>query len=303
MPRAKKALVLFAFAVCSSNAKAQDIEPRAFSNAPVGMNFLIAGYGYTEGNVLFDPSVPLTDAHLRTNSPFLAYARALEAWGYSAKFDVIVPYVTLAGDALYAGQPVSRNVSGFADPRFRFSFNFVGAPALTLQEFTGYRQDLIVGVSLQVSAPWGQYDATRIVNIGNNRWSFKPELGISKAWGSWTWELIPSITYYTDNNNYQNGGTFAQAPIYAAQGHVIHSFDSGIWLALDVVHFTGGRTTTNGVADDNELRNSRMGATIALPVDRKNSVKITAISGTSTRTGSDIKALGAAWQHRWGAGF
>jgi len=294
---------MVAIAICSYYAKAQDIEPRAFSNAPVGMNFLIAGYGYTEGNVLFDPSVPLTDAYLRTNSPILAYARALDAWGNSAKFDVILPYVTIAGNALYQGQPVSRNVSGFADPRFRFSVNFFGAPALSLQEFAGYRQDLIVGASLQVSAPWGQYDPTKLVNIGNNRWSFKPELGISKAWGSWTGELIPSATYYTDNNDFNNGGTFAQAPIYALQGHVIHSFDSGIWVALDAVYFTGGQTTTNGVSDDNELRNSRIGATIALPVDRKNSVKFSAISGTSTRTGSDIKAIGAAWQHRWGAGF
>jgi hypothetical protein len=303
MSCAKRALALVAFAICSSNAKAQDIEPRAFSNAPVGMNFLIAGYGYTEGNVLFDPSVPLTDAYLRTNSPIFAYARALDAWGDSAKFDMIVPHVTLAGNALYQGQPVSRNVSGFADPRFRFSVNFFGAPALSLQEFAGYRQDLIVGASFQVSAPWGQYDATKIVNIGNNRWSFKPELGISKAWGSWTWELIPSITYYSDNNDFQNGGTFAQAPIYAVQGHAIRSFVSGIWVALDAVYFTGGRTTTNGVADDNVLRNSRMGLTIALPIDRKNSVKLSAISGTSTRTGSDIKAIGVAWQYRWGAGF
>jgi hypothetical protein len=303
MSCAKKALALVAFAICSSNAKAQDIEPRAFSNAPVGMNFLIAGYGYSEGNVLFEPSVPLTDAYLRTNSPVIAYARAMEAWGNSAKFDVIVPYVTLAGNALYEGQPVSRNVSGFADPRFRFSFNFVGAPALSLQEFAGYRQDLIIGASLQVSAPWGQYDATKIVNIGNNRWSFKPELGISKAWGSWTWEIDPSITYYNDNSDFQNGGTFTQAPIYALQGHVIRSFSSGIWVAFDAVFFTGGSTTTNGVANDNKLNNTRVGATIALPIYRKNSIKLSAISGTSTRTGSDIKALGAAWQHRWGAGF
>jgi len=167
---------------------AQTLEPRSYSNSPVGLNFLLAGYEYTEGSVAFDPSLPISDAHLHTNATFLAYARSLNAWGDSAKFDVELPYVWLEGSAPAGGSPRQRDVSGVADPSFRFSVNFYGAPALSAKEFADYHQDFIVGASLRVFAPFGQYDDTKLVNIGTNRWTIKPELGISKALGSWTLE-------------------------------------------------------------------------------------------------------------------
>ena len=125
-----------------------------------------------------------------------------------------------------------RDVSGLDDPRLRFSMNFYGAPALTLKEFAGYRQDLIVGASLSVTPPVGQYDDTKLINLGNNRWSFKPELGISKAWGKLTVDILPSVTFYTDNTNFYYGRTYAEAPLYAVQGHVIYGFSSGISVGL-----------------------------------------------------------------------
>ena len=297
------AFAMVALIFAAASAHAQDLEPRSYANTPVGLNFLIAGYGYTEGNVAFDPSVPLSDAKLHTNSTIVGYARSLDAWGNSAKFGVVLPYTWLSGSALFAGQPVQRDVAGFADPRFRFSMNFYGAPALSLKEFADYRQDLIIGASLQVSAPLGQYDSSKLVNIGTNRWSFKPELGISKAWGQWTFEVAPGVTFYTDNNDFLNGGTLAQEPLYSVQGHIIHGFRSGIWLALDSTFYTGGRTTVNGVRGDTLQSNTRTGLTVALPVDRYNSVKIFGSTGTSSRTGSDFNAIGIAWQYRWGDGF
>ena len=170
-------------------------------------------------------------------------------------------------------------MSGFGDPRFRFSVNLFGAPALSVKEFANYQQDLIIGVSLQVSAPLGQYDNSKLLNLGNNRWSFRPELGISKAWGPWTVEVAPSVTFFTDNTDFFNGSTFAQAPIYLVQGHIIYNFKSGAWMSLDGTYFTGGRTTLNGVRGDNEQANTRAGLTVALPVDRYNSIKLNASTG------------------------
>ena len=137
----------------------------------------------------FDASLPVENAQLKTSSVVLAYARVRDLWGTSGKFDAIVPYTSLSGTAELAGQPVDREANGLADARFRLSVNLYGAPALTLQEFRNYEQDLIVGASLQVSVPWGQYDSSRVVNIGTNRWSFKPEVGISQAAGPWTVEF------------------------------------------------------------------------------------------------------------------
>lgn len=297
------ALIAFLLVSQASSVQAQDIEPRAFSNAPIGVNFLIAGYGYTRGGLAFDSSVPVTDPQLETSSAVLGYACVLDLWGQSGKVDVIVPYSWLSGTAESAGQPIERIVDGFADPRFRLSANLLGAPALTLEEFRDYKQDLIVGASLQVSAPWGQYDDSRVVNLGTNRWWFKPEIGVSKAVGPWAFELAGAVTLYTDNRDFLNGGTRAQEPLYSVQGHVIHGFPSGVWVSLDVTHFTGGRSTINDTLNNDLQRNWRLGGTLAFPVDAHKSIKLYASSGVAARTGNNFDLIGIAWQYRWGGGL
>jgi hypothetical protein len=284
-------------------ACAQDIEPRAYSNAPVGVNFLIAGYAYTRGGLSFDSSLPITNANLNTSNAVIAYATVLDLWGKSAKFDATVPYTWLSGTADYQGQPVQRTVSGFANSAFRLSINLYGAPALTLKEFTDWEQDLIIGASLRVVAPWSQYDDSKLVNIGTNRWSFKPEVGISKAIGPWTLEVTAAATIYTVNDDLFGGNRLSQDPLYSLQGHVIYGFRSGIWTSLDATYFAGGRTTLNGVLNSDLQQNWRVGGTLAFPVDRQNSIKFYVSSGVSARTGNSYDLIGVAWQHRWGGGL
>ena len=282
--------------------RAQSIEPRSYSNAPVGVNFLIGGYAYTRGGVSFD-TLPITDPKLTTSSAVVGYARALDLWGSSGKFDVIVPYTWLSGSAIYQGDPVRRDVDGFADPLLRVSVNFFGAPALKLPEFRSYRQDLVVGASLQVSVPAGQYDETKLINLGTNRWFFKPEIGVSKALGPWTLEAKTAVTLFTTNNDFFNGNRRAQRPLYSLQTHAIYSFPRGIWASMDATYFAGGRTTLNGTLDANLQSSWRAGATLALPVDLYNSIKFYASRGLSARTGNSYDLVGIAWQYRWGGGL
>ncbi|HYS17812.1 MAG TPA: transporter, partial [Candidatus Binatia bacterium] len=182
MTRVGVALVAVILAAAMT-AEAQDMEPRAYSNAPVGLNFLILGYGYTQGEVALDTSAPIEDGKITVHNAVLGYAHALGLWGRAAKLDVALPYAWLSGSAKVAGKPVDREVSGLGDPRARFSFLFYGAPALSMEDFREYEPDLILGASLAVTVPLGQYDSDKLVNIGTNRWSFKPEIGISKTWG------------------------------------------------------------------------------------------------------------------------
>ena len=286
-----------------TDATAQEAEPRAYSNTPVGLNFLIAGYLYSEGKLAFDPNLSIADAKFHANTGLVAYVRSFDFAGQSAKFDVIVPASSFAAQGVVNGMPRDREMSGLGDPRFRVSVNLLGAPALSAKDFASYKQDLIVGVSLQVSAPLGQYDNSKLLNLGNNRWSFRPELGISKAWGPWTFEIAPSVTIFGDNTDFFGGNVFAQAPIYAVQAHILYTFQSGVWMALDGIYFEGGRTALNGVKSDNEQRNTRAGFTLALPIDRNNSLKLSGSTGITTRTGSEFRAAGIAWQYRWGEGY
>ena len=287
----------------ATHAYAGEIEPRSYANAPVGINFLIAGYARSEGGLSTAASSPIKDAELSMDTFVLAYARTLEVLGKPGKFDVILPYSDLSGSALLAGEYKERNVSGLNDPRLRFSVNFFGAPLLSVQDFAGWQQDLIIGASIQASAPLGQYDREKMVNLGNNRWFVKPDIGISKAWGDLTMELSTGVFFFTDNNDYYGGKKLEQDIVSTTQMHVMRSFGRGIWAAVSGTYDYGGRTTINGVRSDDLQSNSRVGATFAMPVNRNNSVKLYANTGISTHSGTDYDLVGIAWQYRWGVGF
>ena len=285
-----------------STAQAQDLEPRAYTNTPVGINFVIAGYAYQQGDVVTDAAVPLTDGKVHVHNAVLAYARSFGLLGKSAKLDVIVPYGWASGSATVQGQNRDRYIDGFADPRFRLSVNFYGAPALSLEEFESYHQDVIVGASLQISVPLGQYDHDKLLNIGNNRWAFKPEIGVSKTIGPMSLELAPSIIFYTDNDDFL-GKTRKQDPIYAVQGHLVYRFGAPLWTSFDGTYYGGGKTTLDGVENDDRQSNARIGLTLALSVNRNNSIKLYASKAVSTRIGGDFDLIGLGWQVRWGGGL
>jgi hypothetical protein len=284
-------------------ALAQDLEPRNYMNAPVGLNFAVAGYTLSDGAVLFDPTVALDNAEIEIDGPVLGYARALAFAGKSARVDVGVGKVCLSGSADFQGQRVTRDVCGLTDAKLRFAVNFIGAPALTAAEFAGYQHDLVVGASFAVNAPVGQYDAARLVNIGTNRWAAKTEIGMSKSAGRWLIELSLAGTVFEDNPEFAGSNTRSQDPIWSLQAHVGRNFASGMWIAIDATHYEGGRTATNGVLNNDLQSNGRLGVTLSVPFNRRQSLKIGGSRGVATRTGTDFDQLIVGWQYRWGGGI
>ena len=287
----------------SSGIYAQTLEPRAFTNAPVGMNFLLVGYQNSKGALLFDPAVPITDADSKIDLGLLAYVRTLDVAGKSAKAGVILPYASLYADGYLNGDFRTRDTDGMADPAFYFSMNFYGAPAVSMKEFRDYQQDTIIGFTLKLIPPLGAYESDKLINIGTNRWTFEPALGVSKALGKWALEASAAVDLYTDNDDFDNGKTRQQDPVYSTQFHVTYNFPRNIWAAVSATYFTGGRTTIEGISNDDLQQNWRTGFTLALPVNRKHSIKIFGSSGVSTRTGNNYDALGITWQYRWGGGI
>jgi hypothetical protein len=296
-------VLLTVLLAAASAARAQDIEPRAYSNAPIGVNFLASGYIYTQGSLATDTSVPLVNSHITTSSAVLAYGHVFELWGQSAKINVVAPYSWLGGNAVFAGQPLERSVKGLTDTSIRLSVNFSGAPAMDLQEFRKYQQDLILGGNLTVTAPSGQYDSSRLVNLGTNRWSVRPELGASKAFGPLTIELAVGPTFFTNNTNFLSGHTRSQDPMISGQAHVIYDFGYGIWGAIDGQYFTGGSTAIDGTANHDLQRNWRFGGTLALPLSPRFSLKLFGNTGVSARTNNNYDLMGILVQYRWGAGL
>jgi len=137
-----------------AEAKAQDAEPRLYTNTPVNLNFLIAGYVYSQGELAFDPSLSIADAQFNSNTGVVAYVWSFDLWGKSAKFDVIAPFPAFAAKGLVVGEPRGREMSGLGDPRLRVSVNLLGAPALSVKELASYKQDLSRGQLANVRTVW-----------------------------------------------------------------------------------------------------------------------------------------------------
>ena len=295
--------ILLAVGVMSAwGAIAQQLEPRAYSNLPVGLNFLLAGCAYSQGDVLLDPSLPVANASAKVNSLVLGYLRSLDFRGNSGSIALVLPYAGVSASGDLEGQTSSVTRSGLADPLLRLAVNLYGAPALSAEQFRAYRQDIIAGASLTVTAPAGQYDETKLVNVGTNRWSFKPEVGASQALGPWILEGSFGVTYFTDNDDFFGGHRRKQSPLYAAQAHLIYSFNPGLWAALDATYYAGGRTSVDGALNNDLQQNWRWGGTLSKSVDPRNSVKLYFSSGATARTGTNFQTVGIGWQHLWGAG-
>lgn len=285
----------------SPAATAQELEPRAYSPSPTGANFLALVFERLNGSVLFDPSLPITNVQSDLYAPAVGLGRTFGILGRQALVTATLPYVwgTVQGDVFEQQRSITR--SGLADLRVKFAFNLRGSPALTPQEFAKRRrQGFIVGTSLVVVAPTGQYDKTKLVNLGTNRWAFKPELGISYPRGKWNFDFYTGVWLFTENSSFYPGESMRrQDPISTLQAHVSYTIRPRMWLALDGTWYGGGATRVNGGPPTNRLSNSRLGATLSLPMRKSQSLKIIYSRGAVVRSGQNFSTLGVAWQFLW----
>jgi hypothetical protein len=280
-------------------ARAQDLEPRAYSPAPVGTNFAVVSYGRTTGSVVLDPTLPLTDTSAKFNTAILGYSHTFGLLGRQANVSAAMPYVWGSAQALVDGVSVRTYRSGLGDLRLRVAYIFVGGPAVGPEEFKKHKSKTVVGTSVVIAAPLGQYDPNLLINIGANRWAFRPEIGISRTLRSWMLELDLGSWFFMQNSSFFRGQVREQAPIGSAQAHVSYTFRPGLWLALDGTYYQGGRTHLNGIRSNDLQQNSRLGVTLALPLTRTQSLKFECNKGATVRIGGDFTSCSASYQLRW----
>jgi hypothetical protein len=178
---------------------------------------------------------------------------------------------------------------------------------MTLPEMRQWRQKTLVGFSLKVVAPTGQYDPTKLINLGSNRWSFEPEVGLSRRWGHWLLDAYGSVWFFTENpeffsRNEYNPGTQSQTqdPVGAVEIHLSYDVLPRFWVSLDGNFWYGGQTSLNGVENpDTLLENSRVGVTASFPLTPHQSLKASYAQGAYIRFGGDYRIISAAWQYSW----
>jgi len=270
-------------------ALAQDIEPRRWTHLPVGMNVLGAGAIYTDGDIAFDPVLELEDVTAEVKTALVSYLHAFDLAGQSARFDVRLPYQDARWEGLLAGERASTERHGLADPRLRLSVNFIGAPALKGKQYQAYRAahsvNTVVGAALSVRLPLGEYKKDKLLNLGENRFVFRPQLGFVHTWGHWSYELTGSVFLYTDNDDFFGNNKREQDPLYALQTHLVYSSPQRWWVSVGAAHDRGGESKINGENKDDERSDLLYGISVGLPIGSRSNVKLAYVAN---RTKEDV---------------
>jgi hypothetical protein len=286
------------FLALTTNLTAQELEPRAFAAAPVKMNIFLLGYAYSNGNVLLDKSIPIEDGKAEVNSFALAYVTTVNIFGKLAKLDVAIPFSFGNWEGLVLGQPASTTRTGFGDPAVRLGINLIGTPALYGRDFLTFRERFVLGTSLQVRLPLGQYYEDKVINLGANRWMFRPNIGAGIKLGRWIIEASLSAWFFTRNSQFILGETW-QEPIFAAQMHLAYNFRRGFWLAASFGKSRGGKTIVNDIPLSDVQNNTRYGLTLAVPISGGHAVTLSFSSGIVTRYGTDFDTFACSYSYRW----
>ena len=271
-------------------ASAQEIEARAYSNAPIGINFISGGIAQAKSG-----SYTLT-------TEATSLTRIINVFGQSGRISLLLPYAQLSGAGSLGPQNINASAEGLSDPIVKISANLYGAPALSLEEFNNYKQDLIIGTSLAASIPWGKYNSEQMLNVGANRSLIQPAIGVSQAIGSWRLELAGMATIYTNNTSFLGSNTLSQNPVYSSEAHGIYYFENTAYISADATYFMGGQKYVNGAAISGSQENWRFGSTFSYPINKRNSIRLTGSKGVYSNTNTDYTALGISWQYRWGGG-
>jgi len=294
-------VVLFVGLFFTNESNAQDLEPRFLSAIPTGGNFAIASYGYSSGNILLDNSLPIEDLEAKLNSAVFGYARSFKLFNKLTKFDVIAPYSfgTFTGTVSDIDSSTTRN--GFGDPLIRLSMILIGAKPLGVSEFMKYEQKKFnLGVTVRLRLPLGQYDPTKLLNLGANRWAIKTGLAASYTIRK---KLILeghlSSWFFTENKEFWNGNSIRQKPLLSSQLHVTYVFKPGIWVAASIGRTAMGETIVNDIEKNDLQNNSRYGAAFAYRFNKHNALKIGFSSGVSTRYGANFTTVLLAYQFMW----
>ncbi len=282
-------------------AVAQQLEPRRWTHLPVGVNFAAVGYAYTESDIFFDPALKIENATSEVHTGAFSYLRALDVFGKSGRIDVTIPYSTGRWAGLLEGQPASTRRRGFNDPRMRFAVNLLGSPAQRGAEFRQFEVNTIVGVAMEITVPLGEYQKENLINLGGNRWIFRPQIGVVHNWAKWAAEVTGSAWFYTDNDEFAGDKTREQDPLLALQSHLIYTFRPGLWASLSAA-YGAARAQKSMASRLTIMSGKRSGRPVSgFPIDRRQGIKIAYMRGQTTeRSGDDYDRIILAYSTMWG---
>jgi hypothetical protein len=292
-------VALTVLATAPGVVQAQEFEPRTYAVAPVKLNFIGVGYGFATGGVFMDPSLPVDDVQGDVHLVAVRYVRTLSLFGLPSKIKVGLPWSSGHWEGFLEEEFRTRDATGLADVRVVVETLFRGAEVLTLEKMTHHEPRTVFGARLQVIAPTGQYDNTRAINLGTNRWTFIPEIGFSRPTGKWSLEASLGAWLFTDNDDYFDGLLLEQDPLWVAKLNVIRTIRPGFWWSLAAGYGYGGQTTVDHIPRATIQRNWRIFAMVAYPLTPKQGISASIGSGGNSGAGTDFDAVTVGYQFAW----
>jgi hypothetical protein len=295
--------ILVSLSAGAAQLAAQDLAPRAYLITPVSSNAITIIWAFYDGGVDFNGTVPIGHATGTYYVPIFSYYHSLNFFGRSANIAASLPYAVGNFQGSVSGQSRSIYRSGMLDSSFRLSVNLIGGPAMQPKEWVKWKQKRLLGLSLRVVEPTGQYSGTKLINWGGNRWAFKPELGYSQSWGHWALDGYAGAWFYTTNSSFYAGPVTkpqSEAPIASLEGHLSYDVKPRLWLSLDGNFWTGGITSLGGIQNlATKQTGSRLGGTASFPITKHQSMKVSYSDGTYIRFGGNYQSVSVAWQYSW----
>ncbi len=280
-------------------ALGQDLEPRRWTPLPPGLNVIGAGYVRSDGDVAFDPVLNIEGATVDGDRLILSYVRSFEVGGKRLRFDALLPWADRRWDGLLDGEPAKVTRTGLGDPYVRLSIILAGVPAAGGPPSS--KPNTVVGAAIGVVLPLGENLEDKLLNLGQNRFIVRPQVGVLHTRGKWSYELSASTFLYEDNDEFFDGNKREQDPLFATQFHVIRQFDKpGYWGSISAGYAWEGESTVNGVDKDDHKRIFLSALTFGMPIGKKQSLKFAYIRNrTNTNTGGDTDSFAVAWSRRF----
>lgn len=281
-------------------AWAQFTDPHQYDNTPVGLNQVEVGYAFVHGNASLDPSVAIADASLDLNQGIVAYSRYFGLFDRPAWVEAAVPVARLGGSII--GTPISAATTAFGDSSYALAMLLSGGSALDVNQFDNYSPTTALGVSLSVTAPTGRYDADKVLNLGSDRWSFKPEIALSVPFGreqKWQLDSYGNVYVFTDNTSYRGHEILRQAPLAGLEEHISYSVTERVWISFDTRYSFRGSTSVDGVDQNNRQQNVLVGGEMNVALDSRHSLQLGFAKAVVHQNSAALTGFNVKYDYAW----
>jgi hypothetical protein len=297
-------IICLAFAVLHTHAWAQFTDPRTYQNTPVGINQLELAYAYVRSNTSIDTSFIVAGAKFNLNQGLIDYARYFAFLHRMAWVEASVPIANLSGSI--TGTDITGSTTGTGDSGYTAAILLKGGPALSPERFANAETITSIGLSLSTTAPTGRYDSTKLLNLGSDRWSFKPELAVSKPFGPeqrWVFDAYANTYLYTDNTSYRGEQVLRQRALLGLEGHISYTFNNTMWASVDTRYSFRGDTTVGGVNQANPQRNFILGSELVISPNPRNSFTFEFAKAAVHKNGPSLTGFAVKYDYTWGKGY